>query len=136
MTDDLSDATLEALVTSSKTDLSLAKDAVVTAVNKIMTNRIPASEVENSKNQVEDELSFTILPEKLKLATIELGRYAIIQNEFYDSEATEELRQQAMESVEPVLIKQGQIIVEEGQLVSQEIFRQWNYLVLRIQIPS
>lgn len=41
-----------------------------------------------------------------------------------------------MESVEPVLIKQGQIIVEEGQLVSQEIFRQLNYLVLRIQIPS
>lgn len=128
VTDDLSDATLEALVTSSKTDLSLAKDAVVTAVNKIMTNRIPASEVENSKNQVEDELSFTILPEKLKLATIELGRYAIIQNEFYDSEATEELRQQAMESVEPVLIKQGQIIVEEGQLVSQEIFRQLELL--------
>ncbi len=55
---------------------------------------------------------------------MELGRYAIIQNEFYDPEATEEMRKQAMEDVEPVKILQGQIIVEEGQLINRDIYRQ------------
>ena len=44
------------------------------------------------------------------MVSIELGRYAVIQNEFYDPNATEELRQQAVESVEPAKILQGQII--------------------------
>ena len=61
---------------------------------------------------------------------MELGRFAIIQNEFYDPEATEELRQQATEHIEVVYIKQGQIIVEEGQLISQDIYRQLELLGL------
>ncbi len=127
---DLSESTIKALVNNSKTDLSIAKDAAVTAVNKVMTGRISASDVENAKKKVEDEIRYISLPQDLKAATIELGRYAIIQNEYYDPEATEELRQQAVENVEPVRILQGQIIVEEGQLIDQEIYRQLELLGL------
>lgn len=127
---ELSDSTIKALVNNSKTDLSIAKDAAVTAVNKVMTGRISASDVENSKKKVEEEIRYISLPQDLKAATIELGRYAIIQNEYYDPESTEELRQQAVENVEPVRILQGQIIVEEGQLIDQEIYRQLDLLGL------
>ncbi|MCU9613917.1 HD family phosphohydrolase [Caldibacillus lycopersici] len=127
---DLSNTTLAALVTSSKTELSMAKDAVVTAVNNAMTKRISASEVENAKKRVEDEIRYSSLSQDLKNAAIELGRYATIQNEYYDPEATEVARQQAIENIEPVRILQGQIIVEEGQLVTQEIYRQLDLLGL------
>jgi len=127
---DLSETTLKALVNHTKTDLSIAKDAAVTAVNKVMTERISANEVENAKKKVEDQIRYISLPQDLKNATTELGRYAIIQNEFYDPKATEELKKQASESVEPVRILQGQIIVEEGQLIDQEIYRQLELLGL------
>ncbi|WP_309240442.1 MULTISPECIES: HD family phosphohydrolase [unclassified Caldibacillus] len=127
---DLSETTLKALVNHTKTDLSIAKDAAVTAVNKVMTERISANEVENAKKKVEDQIRYISLPQDLKNATIELGRYAIIQNEFYDPKATEELKKQASENVEPVRILQGQIIVEEGQLIDQEIYRQLQLLGL------
>ncbi|MGG0716446.1 HD family phosphohydrolase [Robertmurraya massiliosenegalensis] len=121
---DVSDTTFTALVSASSNDLSIAKDLTVTAINNVMKNKIPADEVENSKKRVEDELRYANLENSLKNAVIELGRYAVMQNEFFDLEATQELRQQARESVEPVKILQGQILVEENQLINQEIYRQ------------
>ncbi|WP_102274522.1 HD family phosphohydrolase [Cytobacillus massiliigabonensis] len=124
VTKDISDQTLLALVQASRSELSLAKDVTVTAINNVMSNRIPADEVENAKKRLEEELRFTSLNTNLKAAAIELGRYAVYQNEFYDPNATEEHRQQAIESVEPVKILQGQIIVEEQQLISSDVYRQ------------
>lgn len=121
---DVSDSTFTALVSASSNELSIAKDLTVTAINNVMKNKIPADEVENSKKRVEDELRYANLENSLKNAVIELGRYAVMQNEFFDLEATQELRQQARESVEPVKILQGQILVEENQLINQEIYRQ------------
>ncbi|AIE60786.1 HD family phosphohydrolase [Bacillus methanolicus] len=124
VTKDLSDHVFKSLLQASKDELSIAKDLTVTAINNIMSQRIPADEVENAKKRLEEELKFTSLSGNIKRAAIELGRYAIIQNEFYDPIATEELRRQAMEDIEPVKILQGQILVEEGQLINRDIYRQ------------
>ncbi|HJV17583.1 MAG TPA: HD family phosphohydrolase, partial [Bacillales bacterium] len=123
VTKDLSDQVLTALVQATNDELSIAKDFTVTAINDVMAKRIAGNNVENAKKKVEEELKYTSLSKGLKNASIELGRYAVIQNEFYDPKATEELRQQAAESVEPVKILQGQIIVQEGELINREIFR-------------
>jgi cyclic-di-AMP phosphodiesterase PgpH len=124
VTKDLSDQTFSALVQANKDELSIAKDLTVTAINNVMTKKISADDVENAKKRVEEELKYSTLSEGLRNSAIELGRYAVIQNEFYDPVATEELRQQAAESIEPVKILQGQIIVEEGKLINREIYRQ------------
>lgn len=124
VTSDLSSQVFSALVQASNDELQIAKDLTVTAINTVMANRIPADEVENAKKQVEEELKYSTLNEDLRMASIELGRYAVIQNVFYDPAATKELQQQAAESVEPVKILQGQIIVEEGKLINQNIYRQ------------
>jgi putative nucleotidyltransferase with HDIG domain len=121
---DLSDQDFFALVQANRNELSTAKDITVTAINNVMADRISANDIENAKKRIEDELNNSILSGSLKKASIDLGRYAIVQNEVYDSSATKELRRQAAESVEPVKILQGQIIVEEGELVSSEIYRQ------------
>ncbi|MFE8695389.1 HD family phosphohydrolase [Cytobacillus sp. FJAT-53684] len=124
VTKEISDQALLALVQASKNERSLAKDVTVTAINNVMSNRIPADEVENAKKRLEEELKYTSLNTNLKAAAIELGRYAVYQNEFYDPNATEEHRQQAIEGVEPVKILQGQIIVEEQHLISSDVYRQ------------
>jgi cyclic-di-AMP phosphodiesterase PgpH len=124
VTKDLSDHVFIALLQASKDELSIAKDLTVTAINNVMSKRISADEVENAKKRLEEELKFTSLPGNVKSAAIELGRYAVIQNEFYDPIATEELRRQAIEDIEPVKILQGQILLEEGQLINRDIYRQ------------
>ena len=121
---ELSERVFTALVKASNNELSIAKDLTVTAINNVMNKRISADDVENAKKSLEEELKFTTLNGDLKNASIELGRYAVIQNEFYDPDATEEMRKQAAESVETVKILQGQIIIEEGKLIRKEEYRQ------------
>ncbi|MED3563747.1 HD family phosphohydrolase [Bacillus xiapuensis] len=124
VTKDLPDFVFTALVQADKNELAITKDLTVTAINNVMSKRISTNDVENAKKRVEEELKYTTLNDDLKNAAIELGRYAVVQNEFYDPVATEDLRKQAAENVEPVKILQGQIIVEEGALINQEIYRQ------------
>ncbi|MBP2241668.1 putative nucleotidyltransferase with HDIG domain [Cytobacillus eiseniae] len=133
---EVSNQTLLSLVQASKNELNLAKDVTVTAINNVMSSRIPADEVENAKKRLEEELKYTSLNASLKAAAIELGRYAVYQNEFYDPNTTEEHRQQAIEVVEPVKILQGQIIVEEQQLISSDIYRQLELVGLLDSVNS
>jgi putative nucleotidyltransferase with HDIG domain len=121
---ELSDQDTSALVQADKSELSIAKDLTITAINNVMSKRISAEDVENAKKGIDEGLKYSTLNSELKRAAIDLGRIAVIQNEFYDSAATKEFRKQAEESVEPVKILQGQIIVEEGELVSRETLRQ------------
>jgi cyclic-di-AMP phosphodiesterase PgpH len=123
-TKELSDQTFVALVQAKKNDLKIAKDLTITAINEVMSRKISASMVENAKKQLEEQLRYSGMNSSLKFAAIEIGRYAVTQNEFYDQEATERARQQTIENVEPVRILQGQVIVEEGQFVNQDIYRQ------------
>jgi cyclic-di-AMP phosphodiesterase PgpH len=123
-TKELTNLTFIALVQAKKGELTIAKDITITAINEVMSERIPASNVGIAKNQIEEQIKSSSLNSSLKSAAIELGRYAVVQNVFYDQEATEISRQQTIDLVEPVRILQGQIIVEEGQLVDQDIFRQ------------
>lgn len=113
-----------ALVKADEEELSITKDLTVTSVNTVMSSRLLASDVENGKKQVEQELQYASLDPDLKEAAISLARSAIIQNVFFDSEKTEEQRTKAVENVEAIQILQGQVIVEEGQLVDRDIYRQ------------
>ncbi|MBT2685738.1 HD family phosphohydrolase [Bacillus sp. ISL-37] len=122
-TKSLSDEVFITLLQAPKEELLVAKDLTVTAINNTMKRSVPADEVENAKLNVEEELKYTSLSSSLKKAVIEIGRYAVVQNEFYDPEATEDLRQKAMDSVEPVRILEGQILVDEGQLISRDVYK-------------
>ena len=126
LTERLSPDTLTSLIVASSEELSRAKDSTVTAVNNIMNTRIPSNLVEEAKSNVEKELQYTSLDTSIKNAIVNLARFAIIQNVFFDNEATEEKRQLARDSVEPVRILQGQILIEEGDLITRDIYRQLN----------
>ncbi|WP_400242461.1 HD family phosphohydrolase [Niallia sp. JL1B1071] len=125
VTNEIMDRSLKSLIPYSEDQLEIAKDITVTAIHTVMNGKIPSDEVENAKKRVEDILKVNDgLTSDLKSASIDLGRFAIIQNEFYDPTATEEMRQQAVDNIEPIRVLQGQVLVEEGQLISREIHRQ------------
>ncbi|CAI9388560.1 HD family phosphohydrolase [Niallia sp. Sow4_A1] len=125
VTNEIMDRSLKSLIPYSEDQLEIAKDITVTAIHTVMNGKIPSDEVENAKKRVEDILKVNDgLTSDLKSASIDLGRFAIIQNEFYDPTATEEMRQQAVDNVESIRVLQGQVLVEEGQLISREIQRQ------------
>lgn len=119
----LSNDVYKALLNASDTQLTIAKDTTLSAINDVMSQQIAASEVENARNQVEETVQLTAMTTDVKAAAISLARFAITQNYFYDPVKTEEQRQKALEEVEPTKILQGQVLVEKGDLVDQEAYR-------------
>ncbi|HWO97973.1 MAG TPA: HD family phosphohydrolase [Bacillus sp. (in: firmicutes)] len=120
----LSDKTMRQLLQANPDELKIAKDAVVTSVHSVMKDRITVSDVESKKKQVQNQLIYTNVSNELKAAMYDVAQFAIIPNIVYDPKKTAANRQEAGERVEPVRIKQGQIIVEEGQLITTDIYRQ------------
>jgi putative nucleotidyltransferase with HDIG domain len=102
----------------------VARDSAVTAVNNIMSNRIEFQEIDSAREKVAEELLYVNVNSELKNALIDLCKYAIVPNVVFDKEATDAKRQAAIEAVEPVYILQGQILVREGEVINQEVYRQ------------
>ncbi|PMC39796.1 hypothetical protein CJ195_07075 [Bacillus sp. UMB0899] len=114
---------LPLLETTDDAEVVLAKDAVVTAVNNIMSKEIPIVQLTEAKKQVEEELQYTSMRTEINESATFLARFAITPNYVFDLEATEELRQSASDEVKEAQIKQGQILVEENELINREIYR-------------
>ncbi|WP_409301751.1 HD family phosphohydrolase [Peribacillus sp. SCS-155] len=121
---DIPEFVFNALAAADENQINITQDSTITVVNKVMNETIAADDVENAKKRAEDELKLSSLNPEMRNASIALARNSIIQNYFFDKDKTEEQRAKAMESVEPVRILQGQVIVEEGKLIDQKIYRQ------------
>ena len=119
----LSDDVYKALLNANDAQLTVAKDATLSAINDVMSQQIAASDVENARNKVEEMVQLSAMTTELKEASIVLARFAITQNYFYDPVKTEEQRQKALEEVEPTKILQGQVLVEKGDLIDEEVYR-------------
>ncbi|MDA1474795.1 HD family phosphohydrolase [Bacillus changyiensis] len=123
VTDSLSEKSVQKLLNASDGELSMTQDSVITAVNDVMSKEIPAGKLESAREQVTKELKSNSIPSKLKSAANEIARFAIIPNYVYDPNKTEQKRQEAEDSVQQIQIKQGQILVEENELIDREVYR-------------
>ena len=120
----ITDQILIALLQTEPNVLQKTRESVIAQVEITMNEKIREDQVVKAKETIATRVRIAKLPKEIEEAAIELGQYAIVPNELYDPELTEERKQQAMESVEPVKILQGQIVVQEGHLIDREIYRQ------------
>ncbi|MGM9927621.1 MAG: HD family phosphohydrolase [Bacillus sp. (in: firmicutes)] len=120
---EFSDEVYLALLQSSESEMKTAKENTLNSIELVMSNAIGSDDVADAKKQVADDLSLKMISSNLKEASIELAKYAVVQNYFYDATKTDEQKDKAYDSVEPVKILQGQVLVEKGQLVDHEVYR-------------
>ncbi|PEE41766.1 HD family phosphohydrolase [Bacillus pseudomycoides] len=124
LTKSLSDSVLLQFVNAEPVQLSLARDAVVTAINNIMSTHIKMNEENDAKERFVNEIRNVNVNSDLKDALNVLGKYAIEANYFYDSTATKDRKKVAEDAVAPVYILQGQILVKEGDTITREVYDQ------------
>src|SRR5690606_14586205 len=121
---ELSDETLEAFLNASPTQLAIAKDVIITSVRNVLNERITVGELRDAKQKAEEQIEQANLNASIRKPAVELARSVVVPNYFIDTEATKLKREKAKEAVQPVMIRQGQIIVQEGQVINKEIFEQ------------
>lgn len=124
-----SDEALTTLLLADSATLTSLRDSITTSIRDIMSKQIRSEQVATAKNEIEKRIrsnpaiSGNILP-----TAVLIGRYGINENEKLNEELTRARITQARESIEPTRILQGQLIVQEGQIVDREVYRQLKLL--------
>ncbi|MFC5703656.1 HD family phosphohydrolase [Cohnella faecalis] len=103
--------------------LSAMKTVTRDIVRKL--TKEPITEAETARTKVAELVNASTLPTKTERETVqELARLTIFPNKFYDKQATDEAKEQARKDAPPVVIKQGDVIVKSGQVITQDIYDQ------------
>ncbi|WP_053073726.1 HD family phosphohydrolase [Bacillus sp. LL01] len=119
--EELDDEALLFLLASKETDLIRYKNAAVTAINNAMSRDIHTPEnLTEARNSARTELSVS---GNVPSVIINLSSLSVVHNVIYDSAQTQEKRQQAIDSVEPVRISQGDTLVKAGQFIDRDVYR-------------
>lgn len=91
-------------------------------VKKLMGEQL--REAETARTQVAELVNASSLSNRTSREIVqELARFAIMPNKFMDKEATEEAKVQAKQNTPPVVIKEGELIVKRGQIITADLYQ-------------
>ncbi|PTL40546.1 HD family phosphohydrolase [Alkalicoccus saliphilus] len=122
----LEEDTFETLLDASSEELQNMQETVGSAVYDVMSEEIGLNEVTEARDSAESRVRAASVRRTMEDAMADLARHSITPNYMIDEEATMEAREAAAEEVDPVLIREGELIVEEGQVITSEIYNQLN----------
>lgn len=118
---DIPEETYLKLARLSKEDIAQMKPVVRKIVSKLMNDSVSDASVPRVKVP-EHVITSSLGKREAREVVQELVRLSITPNRFYNNEATKEAKVQARENTAPVFIKQGNVLIKQGQLISQETY--------------
>jgi len=99
---------------------SIARSAVIWVLNRGVQEG--SAYLQESRRLVEEQVStFSLTDEEARFVT-ELAVASIRPNLLYDPETTRRLKEEARNKVEPVMIEKGELLVQQGQWVTRDIY--------------
>ncbi|WP_029453421.1 HD family phosphohydrolase [Clostridium algidicarnis] len=110
----------------SKEDIKNLQVVTLDTLTKIYEGRIEENkpaDIKLTEENVVNNINTYNIPKNIKNLGIQLTISQIKPNFFYDKEKTEELKKQATKDVVPVIIKKNQMIVKEGEPITQNQLR-------------
>lgn len=95
---------------------------LVSALNEAFNEGITREELPERKASLTDRLRYSMLPEEIINSLSALGHALLVENSFFSIEKTMAAEEQALNNVEPQMIRAGEVIVREGQTISNDIY--------------
>ncbi|QQK75825.1 HD family phosphohydrolase [Salicibibacter cibarius] len=120
----LPEETLEILLNESEEQLMIGRDAARNAVHEVMNEELVVDDVPAAREEAEERVSMSMGNTQLQNASAEIASRMVTANYIYDDENTAERREEALDEVEPVLIREGELLAEEGEIIDAGIYEQ------------
>nr|WP_239984572.1 HDIG domain-containing metalloprotein [Lentibacillus sediminis] len=118
----VSSSVLTNLINASKNEREAGKMLFTSALKESLENGVRRENLETSITNVKDAVKYSNLEMDTKEGLLELSEFAVAENSFFDMEATMEARRTAASNVDPVVVQAGEVIVREGQTITNEIY--------------
>lgn len=120
MSVELSHSELLACITADEAEISQLQERLIEILIGLLDLKIKEDNLLEAKNTLRNEILTLPFSNELRLVSTTIGLTLLKPNMIYDHEATEAEREKAAQSVEKVIYKKGQYIVQDGQPVTEE----------------
>lgn len=121
----LTDDMLRLLLALSEKDLTSLKEKLKMIVQDALEEPVRDIGLNGARNAAELKIrGDASIPASVLQPAIAIARFGIVPTETINEDLTEAQIDQARKSVEPTKILQGQVLVQEGQIIDREVFRQ------------
>ena len=120
--DNLAEDDLVLLMNTSDREKTIAYELLTTTLNEIFNEGIKQEELSGAKAQLSQRFQYSTLSDELKESLLQVGEFALVENSFFSLEETLDAESQAINNIEPAMIRAGEVIVREGQTITNEIY--------------
>src|SRR5699024_4365053 len=100
------------------------KDLIAEAVAKELDKGVRMENMETAKEEAKAAIQMAKFPKNVSDTFIKITGFLIVENSFFDMEKTMQARNEAASNVDPVMIRAGDIIVNEGQIITNEVYEE------------
>lgn len=126
----------ESIFDFNKDELKVIRDQAVEAIEGAMGSRIRENDLDALRDETVGKLQYLDISTSQQQAITYILSLGIVANEFMNERKTEELKKEAEDSVQPVMIYQGEIIVREGNQIDADAMEKMEMLGLTNQTTS
>lgn len=119
----LPSSVFEPLLRLSEEKRTVTEDLVLKAVAERMNAGIRAEEIAEAEHTIKQKLDLMSFDDPLQVALHKIVDFVVVQNSFMDLEKTNQAKQDVANGVEPVMIKQGQVLVLQGERITEETYQ-------------
>ncbi|WP_099158542.1 HD family phosphohydrolase [Virgibacillus ndiopensis] len=124
ITEKINDSMLIHLLEATQEEREEAKKLFITSLSEVLNNGVRTENVQSAVAELKQKVKYSSVGNNVRQALISLSEFAVVENSFFDVEKTMDARKEAASSVEPVVIRAGEIIVREGQTITNEIYEE------------
>ncbi|WP_308436498.1 HD family phosphohydrolase [Virgibacillus salexigens] len=122
ITEGISDDLLSQLVEIPENDRNNGKKLFLESLTETMNNGVRTENTQSAITSINQTIKYEALNTDIKNVLTSLTEFAVVENSFFDVDKTANARKEAASSVDPVVIRAGEIIVREEQIITNEIY--------------
>ncbi|SDP55804.1 HD family phosphohydrolase [Halobacillus aidingensis] len=102
--------------------LNESQQLLETLLHNYFKEGVQGSEVEGLERRIQLKVQYSETPSHLKRVISDIGTFALVENSLFDPEKTDTAIKKAAATVEPVMIRAGEVIVAEGSTITGDIY--------------
>ncbi|MBE6173297.1 MULTISPECIES: HD family phosphohydrolase [Enterococcus] len=124
------------IMNMSESEITTVRDESLKLIDEQMSKQVRESDLDNFKQEAEDKIQYLNVSAEQQEMIRYLVDQGIVVNDVLNEKRTEELKQEARDSIQPVMIFQGEIIVREGNQIDAAAMKKLELLGLTSQSTS
>lgn len=124
------------IMNMSESEITTVRDESLKLIDEQMSKQVRESDLDNFKQEANDKIQYLNVSAEQQEMIRYLVDQGIVVNDVLNEKRTEELKQEARDSIQPVMIFQGEIIVREGNQIDAAAMKKVELLGLTSQSTS